>query len=147
MLKILVLIFLFSSSHWIVAQDLKTIVIVDFVKVKNEKKKEAIFYYENNWKLYRDAMLKEGFIKSYRLLEVKADSTGNFDLILMTEYKDSIDFKKSEERFEAVMKTNRPNGVLLLNEKKPAEFRQNVFVKFGETVFSSDKIRKKRHGK
>jgi hypothetical protein len=115
--------------------------IIDFVKVKNDKHQEALYYYENNWKVFRDIALAKGYIKSYRLLSTKADSMSNFDLILMTEYADSTQYKLSEERFQKIIKEASPNGLKLLNELKPNDFRQNVFFKKTETLFTSDKKR------
>lgn len=110
---------------------------IDFVKIKNNRRQEALFFYENNWKLYRDIAIKKGFIQSYRLLSTTADSIADFNLILITEYADSLQYKLSEERFQQIIKTTRPEGPKLLNELKPADFRQNVFFKQTETLFNS----------
>ena len=115
---------------------------MDFVKIEDGKKAEAIFYYENNWKLYRDIAIKKKLITSYQLVEAIADSLNNFDLILITTYADSAQFLKSEENFRDIIKSVRPNGPVLLNELKPADFRKNVFAKITRTVFSPDKKEK-----
>ena len=112
--------------------------VIDFVKIKNDLRNEAIYFYENNWKVYRDTALKNNFIKSYQLLTTKADSATNFDIILITEYADSMQFKLSEERFQKMIKAMRPEGPKLLNEIKPNDFRQTIFSKKAETLFSSD---------
>lgn len=120
-----------------------TITTIDFVKIKNDKRQETLFYYENNWKVYRDIALEKGYIKFYKLLTTSADTSANFDLILITEYADSSQFKLSEERFQQIIKETRPNGSKLLNELKPNDFRQNVFFKKTETLFSADKTKTK----
>jgi hypothetical protein len=91
----------------------------------------------------RDIALKNGYIKSYKLLTTSADSTADFDLLLITEYADSIQFKLSEERFQQIIKATRPDGPKLLNELKPTDFRQNLFFKKTETLFSSHKAKHK----
>lgn len=111
--------------------------VIDFVKIKGENHREALFFYENNWKVYRDTALKKGYIKSYKLLTTLVDTTANFDLMLITEYLDSAQLKVAEERFQQIIKEIRPNGPLLLNERKPNEFRKNVFLKTAKTAFSS----------
>ena len=117
-----------------------SISVFDFIKIKNNKRQEAIYYYENNWKVYRDIAWQKGFIKSYTLLSVLPDTTAeNFNLILVTEYADSLQLKLSEERFNAIIKSTRPNGPELLNELKPGDFRENVFFKRTETLFTADK--------
>ena len=115
-----------------------TITTIDFVKIKNNKRQETLYFYENNWKVYRDIALKKDYIKSYKLLTTSADTTANFDLLLITEYADSSQFKLNEERFQQIIKANRPDGPKLLNEIKPNDFRQNLFFKQTETLFSAD---------
>ncbi|MBL7703652.1 MAG: hypothetical protein JNM14_15485 [Ferruginibacter sp.] len=117
------------------AQKSKEVILMDFVKTAEGKKAEAIFYYENNWKVYRDAAIKKKIIKSYELLEVKPDSLNNFDLILVTVYKDSLQHSKSEANFAPLLKELRPNGPVLLNDIKPNDFRKNVFFKIVRPVF------------
>ncbi len=90
------------------AQSPAAISAMDFVKIKNGKRQEALFFYENNWKVYRDAALKKGFIKSYRILSVPGDAAGDFDLILVTEYNDMTQYKSAEERFQQIIKSMRP---------------------------------------
>jgi hypothetical protein len=136
---------LFANSSF--GQSGTTIITIDFVKIKNNKRQEAQYFYENNWKVYRDIALKNDYIKSYKLLTTLADSTANFDLILITEYADSSQFKLNEERFQQIIKSTRPNGPKLLNELKPNDFRQNIFFKKAETLFSADNTKANRKTK
>lgn len=119
------------------AQKNKEVIIMDFVKITAGKKAEAMYYYENNWKLYRDAAVKSKIIKSFELVEAKPDSLNNFDLILITIYEDSVQYAKSEDNFAPLLKQFRPNGPVLLNEIKPNDFRKNVFFKIVKPVFYS----------
>lgn len=119
------------------AQKRNEVIIMDFVKILDGKKPETMFFYENNWKVYRDAAVKKKIIKSYELVEAKADSLNNFDLILITVYADSVQYSKSEENFAPLLKELRPNGPVLLNETKPKDFRKNVFFKIVNPVFYS----------
>lgn len=139
MKKIVLSFLLIFIGVVVFAQQNSSVSVMDFVKIKDGKKAEAIFYYENNWKLYRDIAIKKKFIKSYQLIEVAADSLNNFDLILITTYSDSALYLKSEENFRDIIKTTRPDGPVLLNELKPADFRKNVFAKITWTIFSPDK--------
>ena len=112
---------------------------MDFVKIKDGKKAEAMYFYENNWKLYREEALKRNIIQSWQLAEATPDSLNNFDLILITVYKDSVQYSKSEENFRPILAALRPNGPVLLNNFKPADFRVNVFFKITRTLFTSTK--------
>jgi hypothetical protein len=135
---------LFLTQQQASAQTHTEVTLMDFVKIKNGKKAEALFFYENNWKVYRELALKKGIIKSYQLLQCQPDSLNNFDLILITVYSNAEQYNKSEENFRSILTQLRPNGPLLLNELKPAEFRENVFVKTTSTMFAPPK-KQRRH--
>ena len=130
---------LFASGLF--AQKNTPIWVADFVKVKSGHRAETLFFYENNWKVYRDTALAKGYISGYRLLETMPDSLGNFDFVLMTAYPDSAAYAKSEEHFQPILKNLRPDGPKLLNNLKPADFRENLFFKTCKTVFSADAAR------
>jgi len=134
-MKHLIPVFLILFSTVSFGQADPSVTIIDFVKIKNNNTKEAIYYYEKNWKASRDIALAKGFIKSYRLLSTTADSAADFDLVLITEFKDSAQYNLVEERFQAIFKEMRTGGPILLNDLKPSEFRQNVFNKKAETIF------------
>ena len=118
-------------------QSQRPVTIIDFVKIKASKTAEALFYYEQNWKAYREVALKKGSIRSYQLLTTKADSLADFDLMLLTEYTDSTQFGLSEERFQRIIQDMNPDGSKLLNALKPAEFRTNLFYRKAETLCGS----------
>jgi hypothetical protein len=126
------------------AQNNSAVTLMDFVKIKEGKTAEALFFYENNWKVYRDLALKKKVIQSYELVKARPDSLNNFDLILITVYKDSAQFAKSEENFRSILTALRPNGPVLLNAVKPGDFRQNVFVKIVQPVYASSKKKKRK---
>ena len=136
MKKLLIFSF-FLTAICVSAQPPGAIVVVDFVKIQDEKKEEAVYFYENNWKVYRETALKKGYIQSYQLLTTPPDSIGNFDLVLMTGYADSLSFRKSEERFDAIIKNTNSGNQKLLNDTKPAGFRKVVFSKETKVLFSS----------
>jgi hypothetical protein len=129
-------VFLLAMST--MAQSGPTISVMDFVKVKNAKTAEATFFYENNWRVYREIALKKGFIRSYRLLQTELEGGPDFDLILITEYADAEQLKLSEERFNTIIKEINPGPPKLLNGVPPADFRQFVFSKKAETVAESE---------
>lgn len=142
-MRILLLLIMLQMAVAGLAQSQPEILIIDFVKIKNNKRAEAIFYYENNWKVYREIALKNGFIKSYRLLTVPADSTSGFDFLLMTEYADSSQLNLSEARFQQIIQTASPGGPKLLNDLKPGDFRQNLYFKKAATLFSGTAKKRK----
>lgn len=121
------------------AQTQPAILVIDFVKVINGNHREAAYFYKNNWKVYREIAERSGFIKSWQLLTTHPDSTANFDIMLITEYTDSVQLALSEDRFREIIKAASPNGPKLLNDLKPKEFRNNVFLKRARRIYSSGK--------
>lgn len=112
-------------------------VTIDFVKIKDGKRDETMFFYANNWKPYREEALKRGVIHSYELLEPLPATAAPFDLILITRYKSEEQHKNSEKNFEPILKELRPNGPALKNSVKPNEFREIVFEYSGKAAMAS----------
>lgn len=137
-------IFLFFIQLAAAAQSNTTVTLMDFVKIKPGKTAEAMFFYENNWKPYRDVAITKKVIESYEIVKAQPDSVNNFDLILITVYKDSVQHAKSEENFRSILAQLRPNGPVLLNDVKPADFRQNVFARVVRPLYSSSKNKKRK---
>ena len=102
--------------------------IFDFVKTVDNNKEELIYYYENNWKILRDIAKERDFIESYELLITEADSVADFDIILITRYKNETQYQQGEERFQQIIKERN---------KEYGGVRLNVFHKITRTKFSS----------
>jgi hypothetical protein len=116
-------------------------VIMDIVKVKNRYWNEALYFFENNWKIYREEAVKQGIISSYQMLVNKADSLSNH-IILITQYPDSLAYRKSEENFRPILKKFRPDGPAYLNEKKRNDFME-IVVFNTYRVWTDDKDKRK----
>lgn len=117
-----------DKSLGILPADTTIYALVDFVKIKDGKRDEALYFYKNNWTVYRDEALKRGVIASYELIDAKSETNTGFDLMLITRYSGETQYKDSEKNFEPILKALRPNGPMLKNALKPDEFRQNVFL-------------------
>lgn len=100
-------------------------VIMDIVKIKDNHWNEALYFFENNWKAYREVALKQGIISAYQMLVNKADSVSHH-IILLTQYPDSLSYRKSEENFRPILKKLRPDGPAYLNEKRRNDFVQTI---------------------
>lgn len=98
------------------------IATVDIVKGKQAYEKEVMYFYEQNWKAFRAEALREKFISGYQLIKTKADSTGYFNVILITRFADSASFKQVEQNFRPIMKKLSPKGPKMLNDVKRQEF-------------------------
>ena len=116
-------------SGLIFGQGQDPVSVYAFVKIKNGNKKEAMHFYEQNWKQFRIAAQEEGYIKSYKLIDIseKEGESIDFDLVFVTEFKDGTQLKNVEENFQKVMKRVRPDGPSFFNDKRPSDFRESVF--------------------
>ena len=114
-------------------------VTIDYVKIKDGRRDEALYFYENNWKLYRDEAIKRGVIHSYQMLESIPSTTAPFDIILITWYKNEDQHKNSEKNFEPILKELRPSGPKLKNGIGIDDFRQSLFVFRGKAIYGSIK--------
>jgi len=137
-MKIISVIFSSMLISFFIQPKTGSITVTSFVKIKNNRQREALYYFENNWKVLRDIAVSKGFIKSYKLLLNQEDPATNFNLILMTEYADSSQYNLSEERFQKIIKETRPDGPLFLNELNRNDFIESDFTKKSTTLFSSE---------
>lgn len=96
--------------------------IMDFVKIKPGREIKALYFYENNWKIYREKALEKGYISNYEMVRVKADEAVNFDFILMTEFPDAAALENVELNFQPIMRELRPNGPVFYNELRQKDF-------------------------
>lgn len=132
-MKKLIIVFCMTCAISVASgQSANGIWIIDYIKFKPGKEKEALYFYEQNWLVFREAAKKEGFIKSFELVHIKNQETPLFDLMLMTEFADSSYLKTMEGNFRKVMSRARPNGPSFLNDLRPKEFME--FVNSAEAV-------------
>ncbi len=110
---------------------------IDLIKIKDGKRDETIYYYENNWRFYRAEAVKRGVIDSYELIDTRSDSSSAFDLILITRYRGEEQLASSEKAFEPIIKELTPNGPFLKGTSKPEDFRQIVSSHIGKAMFTS----------
>lgn len=112
--------------------------VIELVKVVGGNRDEARYYYENNWRVYREAAVKRGVIDSFEYIET-ATKDAAFDIILITRYPNEAQYQNSEKAFEPILKELRPKGPLLKGTLQPDSFRQIVHSYVGKSVFWSVK--------
>jgi len=103
------------------------ITTIEFVEILNNNKNEALFYFQNNWKVLRDKATAKNYIQSYQLLETQKSDDAPFQIILMTTYQNKKQYDQREKHFQELIKQS--GGLKLLNDKKPTEFRKSLFSK------------------
>lgn len=95
---------------------------IDVVRVKGEYEKEAVYFYENNWKVFREEAMREGYISGFELVKSDVDSVGVMAMFLVTHYKDSASYGGSEKNFGGIIKRMSPGGPKMLNSVVRREF-------------------------
>lgn len=125
-------ILLFISSIPSFSQKYAT---VDIVKARLSFEKEVLYFYEKNWKAFREEAKRQKVISGYSLFRSPADSTGYFDITLITEYKNAAAYAQAEEKFGPIMKKISPNGPQYLNATKREEFLKYIIGTEGLQIF------------
>jgi hypothetical protein len=112
-----------ASITWAEKQN-ETIVSLDAFSCRRDLERECMYFYEQNWKLYRDEALRLGHISGYELQRSEPDSTGTFDVILITRYANAAKYEAREENFRPLMRAVRPSGPIMLGPTKRSELLQ-----------------------
>lgn len=113
--------------HFSSGQEAGNISTLDFVEILYENRDEAVYYYQNNWRVHREKALKRNVIASFQIMEVIPSEEAPFHLILITTYKDKVQYDSRKANFEDIMKDQKELN--LLNEIEPKDFRKVVFNK------------------
>ena len=109
------------------AQENDKISTLDFVQILDGHREEVVFYYENNWKVLRKTAIERDYIHSYDVLETPFSEEAPFELVLITTYKDNVQYELREEHFRKLI--SEKGELKLLNNKKPNEFRRVLYNK------------------
>jgi hypothetical protein len=75
---------------------------IGFIRIKPGMDTAYMNYVAGEWKAEQEAQRKDGNILSYKVLSVEGHNTGEFNLMLMTEYKSLAAMEASEDKAEAV---------------------------------------------
>ena len=75
---------------------------VQFIRVKPGMDRAYLTYLSGQWKTMHEAFKKEGLIISYKVLTSEGHSPNDFNVMLMTEYKDLATLEANESKFEGI---------------------------------------------
>ena len=75
---------------------------VAFIRIKPGMDTAYMNYLAGAWKAEQEAQKKDGNILSYKVLAVEGHTPGEFNLMLMTEYKNLTTMEANEDKSEAV---------------------------------------------
>ena len=71
---------------------------VAFIRMKPGMDTAYLNYIATDWKKQQDALKKEGLILSYKVLTTEAHGAGDFNIMLMTEYKNLATMEANEDK-------------------------------------------------
>jgi hypothetical protein len=75
---------------------------VAFIRMKPGMETAYLTYVATEWKKEQEALKGAGVILSYKVLATEAHNSGDFNLMLMTEYKDLASMEASEQKAESI---------------------------------------------
>lgn len=75
---------------------------VAFIRIKPGMDTAYLNYIAGPWKANQEAMKKEGLILSYKVLSVEGHTPTEWNLMLMTEYKDLATLEAGEDKADAL---------------------------------------------
>ncbi len=74
---------------------------MSFIRIKPGMDTAYLNYIATDWKRVQEGAKKEGLILSYKVLTTEGHGTTDFNIILMTEYKDLATLEASEQKNDA----------------------------------------------
>ena len=75
---------------------------IAFIRIKPGMDVAYMNYLAGSWKAEQEAQKKDGNILSYRVMSVEGHTPGEWNLMLMTEYKNLATMEANEDKAEAV---------------------------------------------
>jgi hypothetical protein len=75
---------------------------ITFIRIKPGMDTLYLNYIAGQWKAEQEAQKKDGNILSYKVLSVEAHTPGEWNLMLMTEYKNLATMEANQDKAEAV---------------------------------------------
>ena len=76
---------------------------ISFIRVKPGMDDAYLNYLAGQWKAQAEAQKQAGLILSYKVLTTEAHGSTDWNMMLMTEFKDLATMEANEEKSEAVM--------------------------------------------
>jgi hypothetical protein len=75
---------------------------IAFIRMKPGMESAYLNYIATEWKREQEALKKEGLTVSYRVIATEPHNPGDWNLMLMTEYKDLASMEAAEPKIDAL---------------------------------------------
>ncbi len=115
---------------------------IGFIRIKPGMDTLYMNYVAGQWKAEQEAQKKDGNILSYKVISVEAHTPGEFNLMLMTEYKSLAAMEASEDKAEAVaQKVVGDDAAQIKGYKERAEIRDVLGARLAREIILEPKSR------
>jgi hypothetical protein len=75
---------------------------VEFIRMKPGMESAYLTYLSGDWKREQEALKSAGLVLSYKVLSTEGHSASDWNLLLMTEFKDLASMEANEQKAEAI---------------------------------------------
>lgn len=115
---------------------------IGFIRIKPGMDTLYMNYVAGQWKAEQEAQKKDGNILSYKVISVEAHTPGEFNLMLMTEYKSLAAMEASQDKAEAVaQKVVGDDAAQIKGYKERAEIRDVLGARLAREIILEPKRR------
>ena len=101
-----------------------TVWSIGFIRMKPGMETAYLSYVAGDWKREQEALKKDGHVVSYKILQTEAHGSTDWNLMLLTEYKDLATYEKSLEKADALLQT-----VIGDDEKQRQGYRDRLAIR------------------
>ena len=115
---------------------------IAFIRIRPGMNTAYMNYLASSWKAEQEAQKKDGNIVSYKVMSVEGHTTGEFNLMLMSEYKDLATMEASQDKAEAVAQRVVGNDeTQIKGYKERAEIREVLGDRLAREIILEPKSR------
>jgi hypothetical protein len=101
-----------------------TVWSIGFIRMKPGMETAYLSYVAGDWKREQEALKKDGHVVSYKIRQTEAHGSTDWNLMLLTEYKDLATYEKSLEKADALLQT-----VIGDDEKQRQGYRERLAIR------------------
>ena len=101
-----------------------TVWSIGFIRMKPGMDTAYLNYVAGDWKREQEALKKDGLIISYKVLQTEAHGSNDWNLMLLTEYKDLATYERSLDKTDALLQT-----VIGNDEKQRQGYRDRLEIR------------------
>jgi hypothetical protein len=101
-----------------------TVWSIGYIRMKPGMETAYLNYVAGDWKREQEALKKDGQIISYRVLQTEAHGPTDWNLMLMTEYKDLATYEANLDKADALLQT-----VIGNDEKQRQGYRERLEIR------------------